>query len=359
MEAQAAAQTEAYEKEAEESEKLGYFGGLEGAMKNQYKMNAAFRSEAETLRIPQFCTETEPDLFHDRYIPLTKEALSTGFSIKNADSNVNFSLAGGNIYAVDATDSGAKYHKMTAGEAEYIRAQMERLPDDDKRNYCIDLITGFLNNKALGDSLIRDEIRSYVERVVGNLTNDDMTALQTSYQFYASRIERKIKDLLSAHREERFFGMLETRDILCRPLFALPKIITPIEILDGLEKSLYENEAAVNSAERKIIEEIAALPNVKWWHRIAESKPYSFSINGFINHYPDFLVMTKKNTLVVVEVKGDDRDNSDSERKLRLGRKWAEKAGDGYRYYMVFEKLDWHEEGAYELAKFVGVMGRL
>ena len=77
-------------------------------------------------------------------------------------------------------------------------------------------------------------------------------------------------------------------------MFSLPSIITPVDMLIGLEKSLYENEAAVNTTERKIIEEIAALNNVIWWHRITESKPYSFSINGFITHYPDFLVMTDK-----------------------------------------------------------------
>jgi len=69
--------------------------------------------------------------------------------------------------------------------------------------------------------------------------------------------------------------------------------------------------------------------------------------------------MTEKGILVVVEVKGDDRDNSDSERKLRLGRKWADKAGDGYRYYMVFDKLNWSKEGAYDLSEFIELMKRL
>ena len=142
-------------------------------------------------------------------------------------------------------------------------------------------------------------------------------------------------------------------------MYYFPKIITPAETLEGLEKSLYESEAAVNTVERKIIEEISALQNVKWWHRIAESKPYSFNINGFITHYLDFFVMTEKGTLVVVEVKGDDRDNSDSERKLRLGRKWAERAGDYFRYYMVFDKLNWSKEGAFDLSDFVELMKRL
>lgn len=329
-------------------------------MKNQYKMNDIFREEVEKLIVPQFCFMTEPNLiFKERYVKLGKEKLSAGFSLKNADSNVNFALAGSDIYAVDATDSGAKYHKMTANESEYIRSQMMRLPDDGKRKFCVDLIVKQLEHKPIGDMILRDDIHSYVERVVGNLSNDDLAAIQTSYQFYASRIQYKIETLLADYREECFIDLLETRDILCRPMFEFPKIITPVDTFVGLDKSLYESEAAVNTTERKIIEEIAALPNVKWWHRISESKPYSFSINGFITHYPDFFVMTDKGTLVVVEVKGDDRDNSDSERKLRLGRKWAEKAGDHYSYYMVFDKLNWSKEGAYDLADFVKLMGKL
>lgn len=357
---QAVAQTEAYEQETKESEKLGYLGGLEGAMKNQYKMNAVFVSEAEGLCVPQFCFVTEPDLFHTgSYTKLNKEKLSIGFSLNNADSNVNFSLSGGNMYEVDASDIGIKYRKMTVGESEYIRSQMERLPDDGKRKFCVDLIAAQLERKTIGDIVLGKDIRTYVERVLSGISNDDFAAIQTGYQFYANRIQYKIETLLDGYREERFFDLLEARDILCRPMFSLPKIITPVETLASLDRALYESEATVNSTERKIIEEIAALNNVKWWHRIAESKPYSFCINGFINHYPDFFVMTNKGTLVVVEVKGNDRDNSDSERKLRLGRKWADKAGDEYRYYMVFDNLNWSKEGAYDLSDFINIMRKL
>ena len=34
----------------------------------------------------------------------------------------------------------------------------------------------------------------------------------------------------------------------------------------------------------------------------------------------------------MVEVKGDDRTNDDSKIKLKLGSKWADKAGDKYSY---------------------------
>lgn len=358
---QAISQTQDYEREADESNRLGYLGGQEGAMKDQYKINEQFREETEAILLPQFCFETEPNLFHsEKHIKLSKEKLSAGFSLQNADSNVSFTLSSGELYAVDVSESGkTEYRKMTKNESEYIRKKMERLPDEGKRRFCVELLASQLERRPIGDIILRNDINKYVERIVSNLSNDDFFALQTGYQFYANRIYQKIELLLDDYRESKFINLLESSEIKCNPMFELPGIITPTETLSNLAKSLYESEAAVNTVERKVIEEIAALKNIKWWHRIAERKPYSFCINAFINHYPDFLVMTEKGRIIVVEVKGDDRDNSDSERKLRLGRKWAEKAGEDYRYYMVFDNLNWSKEGAYDLSEFVGLIERL
>jgi type III restriction enzyme len=67
-----------------------------------------------------------------------------------------------------------------------------------------------------------------------------------------------------------------------------------------------------------------------------------FRINGFLNHYPDFIIQTKSNKTILLETKGDDRDNSDSEAKIRLGKAWENRAGkQGYKYFMVFDKKKW------------------
>lgn len=71
------------------------------------------------------------------------------------------------------------------------------------------------------------------------------------------------------------------------------------------------------------------------------------------------MVMTNSGKLVLIEYKGDDRDNSDSERKLKLGRKWQSQAGANYRYFMVFKNRDFGIDGAYTLDQFVDVMKEL
>lgn len=40
---------------------------------------------------------------------------------------------------------------------------------------------------------------------------------------------------------------------------------------------------------------------------------------GFLNHYPDFIMKTRAGRIIALETNGDDRDNTDSEVKLKLG----------------------------------------
>jgi len=117
-----------------------------------------------------------------------------------------------------------------------------------------------------------------------------------------------------------------------------------------LEKALYTDEGDVNGFEFRVIKFIASLDNVKWWHRNIERR--GFCLNGFINHYPDFIVKTTRENIILVETKGDDRDNSDSKKKLKLGTKWADMAGFEYKYYMVFQDTDLGMQGAYKLSEF-------
>lgn len=105
----------------------------------------------------------------------------------------------------------------------------------------------------------------------------------------------------------------------------------------GIAKGLYKEEEKVNDFESKVISAISNEDNVYFWHRNQE-RGKGFFINGFINHYPDFIVKLKSGQTLLIETKGDDRDNSDSARKLELGTAWANKAGSQYRYYMVFDK---------------------
>ena len=113
----------------------------------------------------------------------------------------------------------------------------------------------------------------------------------------------------------------------------------------------------MNNYERRVINEVVSLDNIVWWYRIIDRK--GFVINGFINHYPDFVVKTQKGKIVMIETKADFLDGSDSRQKIYLGRKWMFMAGDKYRYFMVFEHKDFNEDGAYTLDDFIPILKNL
>ena len=171
-------------------------------------------------------------------------------------------------------------------------------------------------------------------------------------------VRDKIDALAREHKRAAFRDRLNANAILCEPFYGLPSVIQPPNAITYIEKSLYEGEYDdMNGDELKVVQEIAAKGNVRWWHRIKDRK--GFCINGFINHYPDFMVMTDKGNLVMVEVKGPHLDGSDSQAKAELGRIWADNAGQRLKYFMVFLKDGDAVQGALKIDAFLNTLERL
>ena len=61
---------------------------------------------------------------------------------------------------------------------------------------------------------------------------------------------------------------------------------------------------------------------------------------------------------MMVEPKGDHLENADSRHKVKVGRIWqssANKAGDKYRYYMVFRDKGLNIDGAVRFERFLEI----
>ncbi len=351
-------QTQAYDADMEHNAGQGFIGGELGEMLNQNTIQPQFAEEAAALRIPQFFLKSVPDLFGDEYELLEAENLSEGFSLSGQDAQISFELASGELYQVDLQEHGEavpKYKLISKEEGEYIRERLARLPPEQKIQQCVALLCRQLNKN---DRYASQEVSAYVRRVIENMTEDALAAMETAIPTYARKIQEKIDGLERIHRAHQFKKWLDSGKIVCRDSYALPQVITPAESIDSIPYSLYEAEKDdMNQEERNLIDVVIGLGNVKWWHRIIERK--GFRINGNINHYPDFMIMTHSGRLVLVEFKGDDRDNSDSKMKLELGRQWQAQAGTGYRYFMVFRSKILGIEGAYTMDQFAEIMKEL
>ena len=348
-----------YEQESK-ADDHGHEGGEKGAMKNQIEIDPQFRDEVLALRLPQFDYRTAPNLFGDGLVFLERDHLSAGFSLSGADANVNFDLSTGEMYNIDLKESGEavpQYIRAQQAQIKSMKDILARIPSEKRIEACINNICGILSKN---NRYSVKEIQEYVGRIVGHMTEDELAAIEVAQLAYASKIKDKIESLEAEYQETQFSKWIDSGKLFCEERYAFPQVITPLETIDSVPHSLYTAEKDdMNGFERKVLDVIASLPNIKWWHRVIDSNMREFRINGFINHYPDFIVCFQSGMIVLIEAKGDHLGNEDSRRKLKLGRKWASMAGRRYRYFMVFNQETIDAEGAYTLDDIVSVLKEL
>lgn len=325
---------------------------------SSYRMNAEFREEAGKIQIPQFFLKIEESMFtHGDYVLLKKEHLVESFTLKGKPYQIDFFHADDEMARVDINDtegSTPKVFKMSDTDQRYIKEQFSKKSPEDRVRLCKGIIHKQLSKMDMIDD---HELSTYVDRIVDDMDKDTLSALEKSPQGFAVRIRRYIEGLLEAHYEKQFNEWLEIGKIVCRPSYSLPAVIAPMKATSTYGKSLYSGEEEANGFEYDMVLALTGLQNIKWWHRNMSRK--GFVVNGFINHYPDFIVMTEKGKIVLIETKGDHLDNEQNRKKLTLSRKWQEKAGEQFRYYMVFQEKAPELDGAYAFDKFLEILGKM
>lgn len=347
-----------FDKELQQAEDAGIplTGGND--MRKFYEMQPEYQDALE-LRLPIFMEDIGASLlFEHDHQPVSKESLTDGFTLENKDTEITFAPSQGDVTLLDVDDKKGRPLQVSLSErsAQAYKLLIQSYPPDKKKDLCIDQLYAQLNRM---NTIGAKDLRKYIRRIVDQMSSDELERMEGAIPFYAATIKAKINGLMDTYRENQFISKIESGEIVVKPQYRFPKSIAPVSVMLPISKSLYEQEADVNNFEHRVISGISSLPNVRWWHRVIESNKTSFMLNGFINHYPDFIVATTSGKIVLVETKGDDRDNSDSRAKLRLGRKWADLAGANYRYYMVFDENDTGFDGAYRLPEFMELMKKL
>lgn len=347
-------QATVYSQNAERAEKSGFITGELADIQTQYAMQPEFAQEAVKLEIPQFFVETgSSDLFGTSDVLLNFENLTKGFRLGEQDTNINFPLSTGELYEVGISQQGEavpKYKRLGQKESQNFREYLAQMPPAKRKDKCAESIA---YNLSKSDNGIADpEILAYVKRIIDGMTADEISALEMSLHSYTIKIREKIDSLKDRYREKQFYNWLDTDKIVCKPAYRLPKVISPASSTSSIPKSLYAAEKNdMNEFERSLLDDIVSQDNVVWWHRIIDRK--GMCLNAFINHYPDFMVKTTSGKILLIEAKGDHLYNQDSRRKLKLGRKWQEKAGSKYKYFMVYKNNESNEDGAYTRDRFI------
>jgi type III restriction enzyme len=308
---------------------------------NRHKLKDIFKVEAQALKLPQFFIRVaQSGWFADASATqlLERDELLKDFKLSSADSSISFEDVAGEMYRVDLEQLGDK---------DYAPKPF-RIDGDARHKFNELILTQTYESQVLAivqrlDGMIGDmwpladeEVKAYVTRIVRALAPEQLRDCLERDVAYARKIKAKIEGLADAHAITVFRDLLDLEKIALEPSFSFPESITPSANAPALPKSLYTTEASMGQFEARVIDAIANLESVEWWHRNL-SRGKGFRINGALNHYPDFILKLKSGKVVVLETKGDDRDNSDSANKLRLGKQWEAKSGGTFRYMMLFD----------------------
>ena len=324
-----------------------------------FGVNPQFREDIETLQIPQFFLKVEQSLFTDgSFELLDKEMLAEGFTLKGKAYDVDFAAADDEIREIDVREQDGglpKVFKMVSAEQRYFKEWFNNLPPESRVRQCKEMMFNQLNKLNMVDAA---ELRAYINRIVDDMDKAQLAAMEKAPLGYAAKIRDKIETLLEVHYRETFEKWLETERIVCKPYFRLRPSIHPATYTDIYARSLYTAEDGdMNKLEEKLIVELTALPNVRWWHRNIAKQ--DFAINGFIKHYPDILIMTQSGKLICAETKGEHLKNDGSRERIALGQAWRTAAGKDYRYYMVFENDENLLPGAMSMSQFIDTVKAL
>lgn len=350
------AEMEAQAQDADRAE--NEFMGMADKVK-RYQVLEKHRDTVEGLFFPQFFIDTPGSgvFFSEPAQKLNKEILLKNFRLSREDTKIDFNAIDSQLYLVDINADNAdrpSYRQISdAGTKEQILRSILAKPREGQ----IEDIRYRLQ-RSIGNiyPISEKEIGAYLSNLLSGFTEEQLGDVVSRELPYVHRIKQKIKQLSAAYAEKTFKESVKINQIKLKLNWQLPESIVPRNLGPSLAKNLYEREGKMNEFEARVIAGIAGLENIVFWHRNLD-RGKGFEINGFINHYPDFILYTKNGNVILLETKGDYLDGTDSQMKIGLGNTWASLAGSTFHYFMLFDQSP--IAGAESLADGKRLIGRL
>ncbi|MCD8303311.1 MAG: DEAD/DEAH box helicase family protein [Prevotellaceae bacterium] len=331
------------------------------AMRKQhtYPMQEEYREEGKQIILHQFVVKVHPNnFFSDEWELLNKERLTEGIDLSQKDSDVDFTVTEQHETLIDLQKSGEDYvpkicHNPKA--LDDVRMQFTTMPIKQRREQ----LAGKIVQRIRLDCVPELQIKEYVQRAIQGLDERQLLFYFDNTEDAKDRIVSKLDGIMLEYRKRKFEDWLNVGKIELRPKYKmLDKVTLQKPELESVGKGLYVAEESGNAFENRVIRAIAECENVQFWHRNSQHSPDGFCINGFINHYPDFIVYTRNNHTVLVETKGGHlKASEDTKNKIWLGSRWASLADGKCRYYMVVENEP--PEGAITTTQLIQYLSEL
>ncbi len=337
-----------------------------GKEPKRYKIVEHFHQVAEDIALPQFYKKLEENILNQELVFeelsqgevfLNRDQLLSTFKLSTKNTEIDFNSVSADIVKVDY-DEKRKDAVISKFSVQAKKILVDTIVAKPKEKQVKDITSIMVNKIGNMTPIAEQEIKKYIERIFSDFSTEEIIDAVNNEYNYIYKIKAKILELANQHAKEEFKKLLDTNKIIVKPSFKFKDSLVHTKEGAMINKSLYEREGIMNNFEQSLIMDVASLDNVLFWHRNSDNKDKGFYLNGFNNnHYPDFILYTQKGNIVLVETKGDFLDNDDSKAKNILGKKWAEKSGDNYKYFMVFESKN--VDGCYTAKNFLNIISAL
>ncbi|MBS1590567.1 MAG: DEAD/DEAH box helicase family protein [Bacteroidetes bacterium] len=317
----------------------------------------------KTIAIPQFMrlNEHKSLILDDEYILVDKEWLlgkdksgKASFKLSQESTKINFDDISLNIREVDLIKESSKEwlpqaQKLSMQKAEQILNYINTLTEEKQLEALANML---IESMGKMPPITQPELKIFTKRVIENLDAEKIAELKQSPELFANKLKIKVQEYMLNHAETEFEERLRSGEIIIKNNYTFPDKITLVRSTPSGNLGLYTKEENVNSLESKLKGHLEEMDNVQFWHRNRSRK--GFELNGFINHYPDFIVYTKNKKIILIETKGN---HINADKKIKLGGFYTKYSNQSIHYFMVFENNA--PANAYTLDTVIGQLRKM
>ena len=220
------------------------------------------------------------------------------------------------------------------------KQQLLNLTYKDK-NFSKQELVQWLDKKLRFTLLEKSDKVKFIDKAVDyQLKDKSLAELSVNRYLLLERLNQAISEVLEAYAKKQFDALAKKKKISTKVFEKFPETITlKQEIPQEFNKNYYEKIDKLNKEELSFVErlDLDTLPNVEFWVRNRE-KQDPFYIQGWKKNkfYPDFVALTKKENIVALEWKGEDRvSNEDTEYKVEIAEEWTSLGKGKLHFFLV------------------------
>ena len=216
------------------------------------------------------------------------------------------------------------------------------------KNFSKEELIQWLDKKLRFTILDKKDKTEFIKKAIDyQLKKRSLAKLSVNRYVLLDKFSEEINRILEDYAKKRFDQFLSKGKISVKSFDKFPQSIILNQLIpQEFNKNYYGKVDKLNKEELQFIErlDLDTLPNIKFWIRNRERKD-PFYIQGWQKNkfYPDFIAVTNKSKILVLEWKGEDRITADDTKyKVEIGKAW-EKLNKSKSYFFLVNNKNINE----------------